>query len=389
MGDANVLAHGGAVLATIVAVSALHASPTIIYHLSHDDDPPSVGERQPFESEFYSLRPTQLILPLASHRLEPFAELRETYDQWSESTGIRITEAALSSLGTIGSLGFLGLVGLTLASAIPGRLRRPPPLLRAAGVATVVALLIATMGGFSSLIGLLYPQLRAWNRLSIFIAFFALLAVGVALDRGGRRLSRIHIGRPLFVSLLVVIFIVGVLDQTSPRYAPDYEATTTRYHSDRTFVRRIEGLLPNDAAVFQLPYASFPEYNPPPPGRTVVYDLLQPYLHSKELRWSFGAIRGTAADWTSRLDEEPLAEVVAGVSAVGFDGIYVDRFGYATDAEADEVERRLTEIIGSRPIRNDEGRLVFFDLRGYNEILRSQLSAPELAALRARVLSAS
>ena len=105
--------------------------------------------------------------------------------------------------GRCGPLGFLGLIGVTLASAIGGAGRRPPPVLVAAGVAAILAFLIATMGGISSLIGLVYPQLRAWNRLSIFIAFFALIAVAIALDRIGRLLSPRRGGRTIFAVVLL------------------------------------------------------------------------------------------------------------------------------------------------------------------------------------------
>jgi hypothetical protein len=383
---ARVLATGGGVAAIILTLSVISTAPTLAYHFEHGGNP-AVGHRQPFESEYYSLRLTQLILPLDSHRFEPFANMRKTYDRWSGSTGIDITEAALAALGTIGSLGFLGLIGLTLASVLGGTRTRSPPLLRAAGVATIVAFLIATMGGFSSLVGMVYPQLRAWNRLSIFIAFFVLVAVGAALDRTGRLLSARHGGRTIFAGVLSVVFVLGVLDQTSAGYAPAYEETARLYGRDRAFVRSIERQLPGEAAVFELPYASFPEFTPPPPGRTVVYDLLRPYVHSERLRWSFGAMRGRPADWAARLADKPLSEVVPLASAAGFDGIYVDRFGYSDDATADTVEQELTEIVGVQPVRNEDGRQLFFDLRRYGERLRSRISAEELARLRALALS--
>jgi phosphoglycerol transferase len=242
------------------------------------------------------------------------------------------------------------------------------------------------MGGFSSLIGLVYAELRAWNRLSIFIAFFAFLAVAVALDRARPVVSRWKHGRVLFAVVLSAVFVGGALDQTSEAYVPAYGETANQYWSDRAFVRQVEDRLPDDASVFELPYASFPEEIPPPPGRTVVYDLLRPYLHSRGLRWSFGAMYGRPADWSARLADQSLAEVVPIVSAVGFDAIYVDRLGYVSDAAANAAERELVKIVGSPPLRSEDGRLLVFDLRAYNERLRSRLGPAELARLRARAL---
>lgn len=381
----RVLATGGAVVSFILVLGAVNAAPTLLYHLEHGGNA-TIPQRQPFESEYYSLRLSQLVLPLDTHRFEPFARVRRTYDGWAESTGIDVTEATLATLGTIATLGFLGLLVLVLVSAVGGERRRPPLLLRASGAAMLVALLIATMGGFSSLIGLVYAELRAWNRLSIFIAFFAFVAVAVALDRARPLLSRPRHGRALFAAVLAAVFLFGALDQTSDAYVPAYRETASRYWSDRAFVRQVEDRLPDDASVFELPYASFPEYIPPPPGRTVVYDLLRPYLHSRDLRWSFGAMYGRPEDWAARLSDEPLAEVVPIVSAVGFDAIYVDRLGYANDAAADAAERELVRIVGPPPLRSEDGRLLVFDLRAYGERLRSRLGPAELARMRMRAL---
>jgi hypothetical protein len=382
--SARALASGGAVAALIVALGAINLAPVLVYRLANGTN--HVNDRQPFESEYYSLRLTQLLLPLDSHRFGPFADVRRTYDRWSDSTGVDITEAALASLGTIGALGLLGLLGSVLVGAVGAAERRPPHLVRAAGTAAVVALLIATIGGFSSFIGLVYPQLRAWNRLSVFIAFLAFVGVAVALDRLGALLASRRAGRMIFAGLLAFVFVLGALDQTSQKWVPSYDRVASEYASDRAFVRAIESRLPNDAAVFELPYAAFPEYTPPPPGRTVVYDFLRPYLHSNGIRWSFGAMQGRQADWASRLVDKPLRDVLPIVSALGFKGLYIDRFGYVDDAAADAAERELVQIVGRAPMRNADGRLLFFDLRDYNGRLRRQRSVEELASLRARVL---
>lgn len=380
------LLTGGAVVIAILALSVVNLAPTIVYHYKHGGNP-EVGQRQPFESEYYSLRLTQLILPLSSHRLDAFAGARQTYDSWTPSTGLPATEAGIAALGTIATLGFLGLVVATLVSGLGGRSGEPAPIYRGAGAASLIAFFIATMGGFSSVIGLVYPQLRAWNRLSIFIAFFALLAVATALDRAGRWMSSRRSGRPLFAGLLSVVLVLGVLDQTNGTFVPAYEETARAYESDRAFIHRIEREVPSDATVFELPYASFPESVPPPPGRTIVYDLVRPYLHSQNLRWSFGAVRGRPGDWAARLADRPLTEIVPEISAVGFDALYVDRLGYADDARATAAERELVQILDSQPLKSQDGRLLFFNLRTYNERLRRQLSATELTHLRPLALS--
>lgn len=44
-----------------------------------------------------------------------------------------------------------------------------------------MALLLATIAGFGGIIGIFVRFIRGYNRISPYIAFFALLAVGLAL----------------------------------------------------------------------------------------------------------------------------------------------------------------------------------------------------------------
>ena len=95
---------------------------------------------------------------------------------------------------------------------------------------------------------------------------------------------------------------------------------------------------------------------------------------------------GRPEDWAVRLEGEPLAEVVPIVSAICFDGIYVDRLGYGSEAAANAAVRELAKIVGPPLMRSEDGRFLCFDLRRYNERLRSRLAPAELARLRSRAL---
>lgn len=372
---------GATVAGAILTLSLVSLTPTLAYRYQHGANPAEVGKRQAFESEFYSLRLTQLLLPLQGHRFAPFSRARAAYDSWTKSTGVPNTEAALATLGTLGGLGFVGLLGTVLVAAAGGRIR-PSPLARSAGLATLLCFLIATMGGFSSLVAFAFPELRAWNRLSIFIAFFSLLAIGLALNHLRHRLARGGLAATAFGGLLAALLALGFLDQTYPSVVPPYGQITTQWTSDQSFVRAIEAELPAGDAVFELPYADFPEGHTP--GSTGGYDLVRPYLHSRTLRWSFGAMRGRPSDWPSRLTGEPLAKVVSAVSAVGFSGVYLDRRGY--DDNGAKVVRELKRSLGALPIESRDRRFVFFSLRAYNRSYRANHSAGDIAHLRATTL---
>ena len=344
------LVQGGAAVGVILALSLVTLVPSFVYWAKHGTND-EVAQRLPLESELYGLKFAQLVLPIERHRIERVGAVRRNYDNWSPKT----ESAFATPLGVVATAGFLFLLGISLLQlASPGR-AVTSSLLGQAGIASLVALLFAWTGGLSTLLAAVMPQIRSWNRLSIFIAFFALLAVGVLLDRALGRLRPV-----LGAALLCGVLAVGVLDQTSPGYKPAYAALEAEYRSDGEFVSAIEERLPAGAMVFQLPYHPFPETSGP--ERMVDYDLLRGYLHSEDLRWSYGFTRGRRGDPSPVIAAEEGPDLVRLARAAGYAGIYIDRFGYQDDAAS--LERELTTAVGEAPLVSPNGRLSFFALPG-------------------------
>jgi phosphoglycerol transferase len=90
------------------------------------------------------------------------------------------------------------------------------------------------------------------------------------------------------------------------------------------------------------------------------YDLMRGYLHSDDLRWSYGFMKGRPGDPSPALAELPTEQMARDVAAAGFSGIYIDRFGY--DDNAASLERELTAATGEQPLVSPNGRLSFFEL---------------------------
>jgi phosphoglycerol transferase len=349
------LVAGGAVVGVLVALTVVTLAPSLAYWARHGTNS-AVGHRGAFESEFYGLKFAQLVLPMEHHRIGKLAEFRQRYDSWSPRTEATRNTA----LGVVASVGFLWLLAVALVQlATPGR-RVVPALHGEAGIAALVALALAWTGGLATLIAVVEPQIRSWNRLSVFIGFFALLAVGLLLDRAVAALEARRAGKALAAAAVFAVLVVGLLDQTSSAFQPRYGALSAEYRSDGDFVRGIEGRVPAGGMVFQLPYVPFPEAAPP--ARMFDYDELRGYLHSGELRWSYGAMKGRPGDPSPALAAEPVPDMVRDVRAAGFGGIYVDRFGYE-DGGA-RLESELASAVGSPPLVSKNGRLSFFDLAG-------------------------
>jgi hypothetical protein len=374
------------VVAIVGGVLALNLAPSIVYRVQHGSNP-SVAARAARDTETYALKLTLLVLPQPGHRVPFLARQNERYGRNSLPGPNEGFTATLGIVGTVGAA-ILFIVGLaTLLGARPTSRRRA--LCAAAAAAAALAFLVATQGGISSILAnWVSPEIRVWSRMSMFIAFYSLLAVGLTLDRGAERIGPGRARRFVPAAAVVVIGIVGALDQTNNRTHPAYGETIPAYgavqrewRSDGAFVSGIEARLPKGAAVYQLPYVYFPEHLT---SRTGAYEPARGYLHSSRLRWSWGAMRGRPADWASRLAGASVPATARAVAAVGFEGITVDRRGYADGGSG--VVSALTSVLRAPGTSSPDGRFVFFDLRPYASRLRTSLGDQRVAALRRSTL---
>ena len=365
------LALAGIVVGTFAATAA----PAIAYRIHHGPNEVA-GKRSAFETELYGLKIADLVLPLDDHRLKPLAHMKEEYDSTSP-----VSSEGGQTLGFIGTFGLLALLGGGFITVVRGSWRvGGAPFLHACA-ATVIVLLFATTAGFSSVFSYtVTPQLHAWNRLSVLVGFFSLLAVGFLLDRLRRRLRATAFAL-VFPVVLVVIVTLGVLDQTSSAFVPPYKEIHRSFASDARFVQTIDRRLPSGAAVYQLPYVPFPESGVPGPND---YAGLKEYLHSQDLRWSYGSMKGRATDWNATLSASPLRLVLPVVTASGFEGLTIDRSAYADNGQAAKTE--IQHLLRLRPLVSADGRLLFYDLRPLRRWLQSHYSPTEISRLQTATL---
>src|SRR5262249_26949537 len=142
------------------------------------------------------------------------------------------TENATSRLGLLASLGFLTLLAALVLPA-SRRWARDEPLLLAAATLTLALVLLGTVGGFGSLFNLLVsPEIRAYNRVSPFIALYAWIAMTMVIDR---LMPSSVMGR---AALVLGLGAVGVWDQTGALEPlnREYAETRTEWTTISTFV---------------------------------------------------------------------------------------------------------------------------------------------------------
>ncbi len=377
----------------IATVLAVNLEPTIAYELEHGGNP--AVTRSAGVGDDLDLSLSYLILPPLHDRIAPLRRLTERYAASTPPHGY--CEQCFESVGTIGSIGLLWLAVIALAACVgaPFGLRRGGRYgAAAAGVA--VCVVIGATGGLSSLVRVFVTaDIRAWNRLSVMIAFFSLIAVGLLLDEARGWLRARRWGAGMFGLLVVALLALSVYEQTSPWFVPQYRADAREYGSDAQFVAGIQRRLPARASVLELPYEPFPEGYQPfmSPGQTIPfndsvnfeYEPARDYVHSDRLRFSYGAMKGRPADWEAQLAAKPLVLAVAGAAAAGFQGAVVDPRGYPGSLGA-TMRTTLTRMLGAQPVLSPDRDRLFFDLRPYQRRMRGLGTTAQHRALRLAVL---
>jgi hypothetical protein len=416
----------GVLAAALIALTlAANLAPTLSYRAQHGAN--TAIKRTTIEADQFGLRLSDLLLPVEAYRLAPFSKVNQRY---IEATSTGYCEACYENLGAVGSIGFLWLalialvsiasaVGAVAAGAAGGggesgaagapegrsklasilaRRMGPRSLYRPAALGVSLSFVLATIGGLSSLIAFFVTRdIRGWNRISLFIAFFSLLAAMLGLDAGLRRLAGRVSPRGAATgagaAACAAVLALGIADETTSFFVPKYEKDAKQWVSDATFVREIEARMPHGAAIFQLPYVPFPEgygatgtsVSAPNPNFGTTYELARGPIHSDRLRWSYAAMKGRPADWQAPLATQPLYLSLAAAAADGFDGLWVDPHGYSAAARP-RLAPVLERVLGVQPLFSPAHDLTFYDLRPFAARLALAHPAAQLAQLRASTL---
>lgn len=361
------------VLLVIMACTLLNMLPSIYSWMVHGV-PPNMGYKTPAEAEIYGLKIRHMIVPLsvnyeAGHPLE--------------------NENQSARLGVIGALGFLfaifyGLFSVRFSS-FPYRLKW------AAGILVIIGTLTATIGGLGAVFNMyVSPEIRAYNRIVVFIAFFAFLLMGLQLDAAQsylrNKFDSVNAGfLRLILSLIpLVVLIIGAGDQ---RYAAsdlvsDYDRDLVKARSDREMVERLESTYPEVRNIYQLPETPFP----PDSGRENMqaYDHGAAYVWSEHANWSWPNFSQRQNRLANKLKTSDTQEFVQVLMAFEFDGIWLDRFGYQ-DEELRDLEGKLGVLIGSAALVSENGRYAFYDLTEKKREWLSKYSAEDLKLYRDRI----
>jgi hypothetical protein len=78
----------------------------------------------------------------------------------------------------------------------------------------------------------------------VYIVFFAFFTVALLLERARQKFFRTRGLRVAFSVVVVALTILGLLDQSTRRFVPDYSGVKSEFLNDAEFVKRIEASVP-------------------------------------------------------------------------------------------------------------------------------------------------
>lgn len=354
-------------LAIIFFTTAVNLAPNLILQNKYGHNY-EVANRQPYDAENFALKINDLLFPVDGHRLDALKNFKKNYRSLTQiqSEGNYIG----GGLGILGSLGFLFLIFfIFIKRKLLWENIRTIYLLSALNMGGT---LLATVGGFGAVLAyLVFPQIRSYTRMSIYLGFFSFAAFFLVLQHIA---SRKKLSNYTQIIVCIGLLIFGLLDQIPNHISPlmmHTSADDEKFKSDSIFVKKIEQLLPNNAMVYQLPYISFPE-------DPIGYAPLSLYLQSHTLRWSYGGTRGRGvAQWQEAVSKKPTPHLLAELSYAGFSGLTIDRHLYQRQHAKNkdiQLEQELITLLHEQPIVSPDKQLVFFDIRSYAENLKKSLS---------------
>ena len=299
--------------------------------------------------EIYGLKIVDMVIPPVTHHSHMLADFATAHR----------AAAPLQDEGSY--LGFVGLAALALlvGTAIADVVRRRADSIPMEAWQVLWIVLFFSTGGFNAILGSLgFTLFRTGCRYSVVILAIALMYAAQRLTALQRETAshKPSGSLPLAAYAAAGALCCVILWDQVPR-TPTATATAAiarQVEADREFVAAMEAALPDRAMVFQLPIMEFPEA--PVPG-VPPYDHFRPYLYSKNLRYSFGSMKGRPReDWQKELGKMAFKDAVAEIKNKGFAAIYINRNGFPDRGKA--LEDSLLEMGYTKPpLRNATGEL--------------------------------
>jgi phosphoglycerol transferase len=348
---------------------ALQTLPVLLFQRSAGSNTEPV-QRGLYELRFYSLDMTKLFLPFRDHRLSLVRE-------WAHSLDTSLWAGEYQEpLGFLLAFSFLSLLVIYVFQT--KRINRYSLLAPLAQI-ELFFLGLAVVGGGGYFLGALgFTQIRVWSRISIALAFPALVFMFQLIDPVVKRLQNTKI------QFLVVIGLAAfqILDTTPVSLAPNYENISEKWNQDERIANVIKDSLSPDAKIFQLPIVKFPESSPV--YQLADYEHLRMYLHLPSAYFSYGGVKGRESQWQNRLSDDP-ETLFTQLALIGYEAVWIDRRGFEKNPSTFSLYAE--KVIGKSIIQDESSTFELYDIREFSAGLKNSMSKQDQRKIKYQLLT--
>ena len=220
----------------------------------------------------------------------------------------------------------------------------------------IVMLALGTVGGLGFIIAAaVTPAFRGYNRVSIVIAMVALLAVGALIDRAFRKHSSRNLAH-LRVAAALVLF--GLFDQVGVIFDVDVREAKAANEIQREFGASVQKTLPENAAIFQLPYVEFPGAGKPlPEGSATTTSSSRTFTRVACAGASAPCAAGRSG-WQAQTASLPLPAMIRRIKEAGFLGAL--RRQSRLRRQGRERIAAINALLGQPDVVSSDGRMLLW-----------------------------
>lgn len=314
---------------------------TIIYLMSGNSDisSSSVASRWPQMAEIFSFKLIQLFLPQYNHRNQFLQNIARGYYNTTNSH----FEGMYASCGIVIAIGVVLLLLLFF-------IQNKSALIKNVTILNLWMILIGTVGGIGCIIAYVFPMIRSYARISIYIACCSAFIIA-------RLISDMKWKQWQLALFCTGILVFGLWDQTENFSEEMQGHYIVRKNMDIQFVEEVNERCKDGDKVFQLPYEAFPNG---------AFENLKGYLFSeKQIVWSYGNEASTKkAVWAKTVSSFETPRFVSELVNRGYAGIWISKSAWLTYYSEDEFKEKieqLKQVIGE-PIVSGNLDIYYFDL---------------------------
>ena len=366
-------------VAIALPIIILYAIPLALYGTNEISN--IAGERSILHINIFGLNLVTLFLPIPGHRISAFDNFTEyCYEQMGVTT-----ENFTASLGLVMSIGVIIAVLFAFKKTCNDNWEER---IRDFGIIILIIFIVATIGGIDNFIAIFVSaSIRCYNRLSIFIALFAIGAVCLLMDRVGVFFEK-RKNYYMFGAICVAVTVIGVLDVTSPNFSKyetydiskreyicDYSSIKEEYNNDVAFFEKVNGELDDEKMLFIAPYnADTTKY-----GQKGFFHRIKTYILQPEIRTSFSFFDDKFEKWWTKVSEADVESQIKLMSVLGYSGILIDEKSFSSENEIENFTESISKYVDKNSkVVSANDNLCFYSIKEWKNEFLSEYSEEQL-----------